>query len=132
MQAQQLQHDLQKIMRRFGRQCRGMGNVLVTLVRQTETQLLECGHQVLPLARTGQARLAQRMTQLSEEQRTRLSTQLTAALEASPTDRTPIPTADAGQNGHPRQQSSTPTIPRLRPLAKAKATAPPSLAASRG
>jgi hypothetical protein len=68
-------------MRRFGRQCRGMGNVFVTLVRQTETQLLERGHRVLPLARTVQERLHS-MTQLSEEQRARLDTQLTAALEA--------------------------------------------------
>jgi hypothetical protein len=80
VQAQQLQPDLQKMMRRFGRQCRGMRNVCVTLVRQTETQLLACGHQVLPRARTVQARL-DRMTQLPEEQRTRLRTQLTAALE---------------------------------------------------
>jgi hypothetical protein len=35
--AQPLQHDLEKMMRRFGRQCRGMGNVCVTLVCQTET-----------------------------------------------------------------------------------------------
>ena len=56
-QAQHLQHDLQQIMRRFGRQCRGMGKVFVTLVRQTETQLLELGRQVLPLARAAQQRL---------------------------------------------------------------------------
>jgi hypothetical protein len=80
-QAHQLQHDLQKIMRRFGRQCRGMGNVFVTLVRQTETQLLEVGHQVLPLARIARERLAS-APQLAEAQRKRLDTQLTAALEA--------------------------------------------------
>jgi hypothetical protein len=68
-------------MRRFGRQCRGMGQVFVTLVRQTATQLLERGHQVLPLARAVQARLHS-MMQLSEDQRARLDTQLTAALEA--------------------------------------------------
>jgi hypothetical protein len=81
VQAHQLQHDLQKIMCRFGRQCRGMGKVFVTLVRQTETQLLERGHQVLPLARAVQACLHS-MTQLSEDQRARLDTQLTAALAA--------------------------------------------------
>ena len=80
-QAHQLQHDLQKIMRRFGRQCRGMGHVFVTLVRQTEAQLLEVGHQVLPLARIAQERLAS-APQLAEAQRKRLDTQLTAALEA--------------------------------------------------
>jgi hypothetical protein len=80
-QAQQLQHDLQKIMRRFGRQCRGMGTVFVTLVRQTETQLLEHGRQVLPLARAVQERLHS-MPQLWEDQRARLDTRFTAALEA--------------------------------------------------
>ena len=62
-------------MRRFGRQCRGMGNVFVTLVRQTERQLLEIGVQVLPLVRAAQ-------TRLSEAEQARLHTQLTAALEA--------------------------------------------------
>ena len=81
MQAHQLQHDLQKMMRRFGRQCRGMGAVVVTLVRQTETQLLARGRQVLPLAQAVQARLHS-MPPLWEDQRARLGTQLTAALEA--------------------------------------------------
>jgi hypothetical protein len=80
-QAQQLQHDLEKLMRGFGRQCRGMGNVCVTLVRQTETQLLEHGCQVLPLARAVQECLPT-MPQLSADQRARLDTQLTAALQA--------------------------------------------------
>jgi hypothetical protein len=79
--AQQLQHALQQIMRRFGRQCRGMGKVFVTLVRQTETQLLERGRQVLPLARAVQQRLPS-MPQLSEDQRARLDRQLAAALAA--------------------------------------------------
>jgi hypothetical protein len=79
--AQHLQHDLQQIMRRFGRQCRGMGKVFVTLVRQTETQLLARGRQILPLARAVQQRLHS-MPQLSEDQRARLDTQLTAALAA--------------------------------------------------
>jgi hypothetical protein len=69
------------MMRRFGRQCRGIGQVLVTLVRQTETHVLEMGEQVLPLARAAQAHLHGAI-QLSEEQRARLHTQLTAALEA--------------------------------------------------
>jgi hypothetical protein len=68
-------------MRRFGRQCRGMGNVFVTLVRQTETQLLVRGRQVLPLAQAVQERLHS-MSRLSEDQRARLDTQLTVALEA--------------------------------------------------
>ena len=39
-------HDLQKIMRRFGRQCRGQGHVFVKLVRETETQFLAIGQHV--------------------------------------------------------------------------------------
>jgi hypothetical protein len=81
VQAQELEHDLQKLMRRFGRQCRGMGNVLVTLVRQTETPLLALGEQVLPLARAAQQRLHGAMA-LSEEQRACVDTQLGAAIEA--------------------------------------------------
>jgi hypothetical protein len=68
-------------MRRFGRQCRGMGNVFVTLVRQTETHLLELGQQVLPLAWAAQACL-HGASELSAERRARLDTQLDAALEA--------------------------------------------------
>jgi hypothetical protein len=58
-----------------------MGKVFVMLVRQTETQLLALGEQVLPLARAAQQRL-HRTTPLSEDQRERLDTQLTAALAA--------------------------------------------------
>ena len=68
-------------MRRFGRQCRGMGKVVVTLVRQTETPLLAMGEQVLPLARAAPACL-HGAPQLSEEQQRRLDTQLAVALEA--------------------------------------------------
>ena len=42
-QAQQQLQELAKIMRRFGRQCRGQGKVFVSLVRQTETHLLTTG-----------------------------------------------------------------------------------------
>jgi hypothetical protein len=68
-------------MRRCGRQCRGMGKVFVTLVRQTETHLLELGAEVLPLARAAHACLRS-APQLSDEQQRRLDTQLTVALEA--------------------------------------------------
>jgi hypothetical protein len=68
-------------MRRFGRQCRGMGKVFVTLVRQTERQLLELGEQVRPLARAAQECL-HGAPQLSEDQQTRRDTQLTVALKA--------------------------------------------------
>ena len=78
---QQLQYELAKRMRRFGRQCRGMGKVFVTLVRQTEMQLLALGQPVLALARAAQACL-HGAPQLSEDQRVRLNTQLAAALKA--------------------------------------------------
>jgi len=68
-------------MRCFGRQCRGMGKVFVTLVRQTERQLLEMGEPVLTLARAAQECL-HGAPQLSDEQQARLDTQLTVALEA--------------------------------------------------
>jgi hypothetical protein len=79
--APHLQHDLQTLMRRFGRQGRGRGNVCVRLVRQTETPWLTLGAPVLPLARAAQQRL-HRTTPLSEDQRERRATQLTAALAA--------------------------------------------------
>jgi DDE family transposase len=68
-------------MRRFGRQCRGMGKVFVTLVRQTERQLLEMGEPVLTLARAAQECL-HGAPPLSDEPQARLDTQLTVALEA--------------------------------------------------
>jgi len=80
-QAQQLQHDLAKIMRRFGRQCRRKGKVFVTLVRQTETQLLETGQPVGLLARAAQTHV-QSAAQLAEGQRERLDTKLKGALAA--------------------------------------------------
>ena len=80
-QAQHLQHDLAKIMRRFGRQCRGQSKVFVSLVRQTETQLLTTGSPVGGLARAAQE-CVQSAAQLTAEQRQRLDTQLTVALAA--------------------------------------------------
>lgn len=76
---QQLQHDLGKIMRRFGRQCRGQGKVFVTLVRQTEQALLEAGQQVLPLARAAQARV-QSQAPLAPALRERWNAQLQEAI----------------------------------------------------
>lgn len=87
-QAQQLQQDLAKIMRRCGRQCRGQGKVFVSWVRQTETQLLATGQSVVGRARTAQAGV-QSATQLAEEQRARLATQLTVALNAHRQSATP-------------------------------------------
>ena len=80
-QAQHLQQDLAKIMRRFGRQCRGQSQVFVSLVRHTETQLLTSGSPVVGLARVAQAQV-QSAPHLAEEQRARLLTPLNVALEA--------------------------------------------------
>ena len=68
-------------MRGFGRQCRGIGKVFVTLVRRTETHLLEMGR---PSAAPGAGRpgIPPRRATPVGGQRARLTTQLTAALEA--------------------------------------------------
>jgi hypothetical protein len=66
-------------MRRFGRQCRGQGKVFVSLVRQTETQLLTTGEAVVALARTAQTQV-QTSPQLTADQRTRWDTTLTMAV----------------------------------------------------
>ena len=66
-------------MRRFGRQCRGQGKVFVSLVRQTETQLLTAGDAVVTLARTAQAQI-QTATERTADQRARWDTTLTVAV----------------------------------------------------
>jgi len=66
-------------MRRFGRQCRGQGKIFVSVVRQTETQLLTSGEAVVALARTAQAQV-QTTPQLTEDQRSRWNTTLTVAV----------------------------------------------------
>jgi hypothetical protein len=48
--AQQLQGQLKRVMHTFGRTCRGQKKVYVTLVRQTEKQLLAVGQLVGPMA----------------------------------------------------------------------------------
>jgi len=48
--AWQVHQQLKKVMRTFGRQCRGQQRLLVQWVRQTERQLLEVGQSVGPLA----------------------------------------------------------------------------------
>ena len=90
------------MMRRFGRQCRGMGKVFVTLVRQTETQLLEMGEQVLPLARAAQAYLHGATHAVGGAAGASAHPADGGARGASP-DRTPIATPDAGQGLAPLQ-----------------------------
>jgi hypothetical protein len=80
-QAQHLHQDLAKIMRRFGRQCRGQSKVFMSVGRQTETQLLTTGSPVMGLARAAQAQV-QSAAQLTAAQREHLATQLTVALAA--------------------------------------------------
>jgi hypothetical protein len=80
-QAQQQLQELAKIMRRFGRQCRGQGKVFVSLVRQTETHLLTTGAPVVTLAQSAQAQV-HTAPELTEDQRARWDTTLTLALRA--------------------------------------------------
>jgi Transposase DDE domain len=80
-QAQAQLQALAKLMRRFGRQCRGHGKVFVRLVRQTETHLLTTGAAVVALAQTAQAQV-QTAPELTEEQRARWDVTLTLALLA--------------------------------------------------
>jgi hypothetical protein len=80
-QAQEQLQALAKLMRRFGRQCRGQGKVFVSLVRQTETQLLTTGASMVMLAQTAQAQM-QTAPALTADQRARWDTTLTLALLA--------------------------------------------------
>jgi hypothetical protein len=66
-------------MRSFGRSCRGQGKIFVTLVRHTERQLLEVGHDIAALGQQAQACLAH-VTTLRETQRQRLREALGTAL----------------------------------------------------
>jgi hypothetical protein len=68
-------------MRSFGRQCRGKGKVFVTLVRQTEKQLLDLGESMATWSQEAMDLLEQ-ATQLSAVQRGRLRRDLEAASEA--------------------------------------------------
>lgn len=78
-QAQDLKQSLSKVMRSFGRSCRGQGKVFVKLVRQTEQQLLDQGDTISTLAQQAQASLEQTTT-LNETQRARLSEHLSMAV----------------------------------------------------
>jgi hypothetical protein len=80
-QAQDLHHDLKKVMRSFGRQCRGQGRVFVKLVRQTERQLLALGQPIPVLGRQAQ-QLLEQTTALSAAQRERLTRELHLAVAA--------------------------------------------------
>ena len=80
-QGHDLHQELKKVMRSFGRQCRGQGRVFVKLVRQTERQLLELGQPIPVLGRQAQQLLEETET-LPAVQRERLTRQLRSALAA--------------------------------------------------
>jgi hypothetical protein len=66
-------------MRRFGRQCRGQGKVLLRLVRDTEARLLDIGQPIVALAQAAQAGL-ESARHLDDARRQRLATALSEAL----------------------------------------------------
>ena len=76
-----LQHELAKVMRTFGRQCRGKSKVFVSWVRYTERQLLKVGEPLVPLALSAQLYLHQQGA-LSAPQKARLDTRLQEAVNA--------------------------------------------------
>jgi hypothetical protein len=80
VQAVALQGDLSKVMRCFGRQCRGQRRVFLKLVRQTERHLLEVGEPVMALGQHA-SDLLQQASEVSASQRERLRSQLHEATE---------------------------------------------------
>jgi hypothetical protein len=80
-QAHSLQQEIKKVMRGFGRQCRGQGHVFVKLVRQTEQQLLELGKPIIALEQQAQQLLRQ-ATVLSDSTRERLAEAFNAAMSS--------------------------------------------------
>jgi hypothetical protein len=71
-QAHSLHQERNKVMRCFGRQCRGQGHGFVKLVRQTEQQLLELGKPIITLEQQAHQLLTQ-ATALSDSTRERLA-----------------------------------------------------------
>jgi hypothetical protein len=78
-QAQHLHQELTKVMRGFGRQCRGHGHVFVKLVRHTEQQLLALGKPITALGQHAQQLLAQAPA-LRDSTRQRLAEAFSAAM----------------------------------------------------
>jgi hypothetical protein len=79
---------MKKVMRGFGRPCRGQGQVFVKLVRHTAQQLLELGKPILALAQQAQQLLTQ-ATALSDSTRERLAEAFHAAMRNHPHIRKP-------------------------------------------
>jgi hypothetical protein len=80
-QADELHQCLQQVMRRFGRQCRGQGQVFVKRVRQTERRLLDLDESIETWTQEA-IDLLHQDAQLSEAQRQRLLRDLEAASDA--------------------------------------------------
>jgi hypothetical protein len=80
-QAQELSAALQKVMRRFGRQCRGQGKLFVKLVRETERHLLELGDPIATWSEQARELLHQDRMR-SQAQRERLLRDLEASRAA--------------------------------------------------
>jgi hypothetical protein len=80
-QAQELSQRLQKVMRSFGRQCRGQGHIFVKLVRETERHLLALGDPIEAWTQQARACLPHDRTP-SHAQRERLLRDLAAASTA--------------------------------------------------
>jgi hypothetical protein len=80
-QAHSRHQELTKVMRGFGRQCRGQGHVFVKVVRHTEQQLLELGQPIIALGQQVQQRLTQATT-LSDATRKRLTEAYTTAMSS--------------------------------------------------
>lgn len=80
-QAQELSQALKKVMHSFGRQCRGQGQVFVTLVRQTERHLFVLGHPIEAWMQQARECLHQDSSR-SQAQRERLLQNLEATSDA--------------------------------------------------
>jgi len=80
-QAKELSQNLKKVMRGFGRQCRGQGKVFVKVVRETERQLLALGEPIEAWTEQARQSLHQDLTH-SHAQRQRLLRDLAATSAA--------------------------------------------------
>lgn len=80
-QTKELSQDLNKAMRRFGRQCRGQGKIFVKLVRETERHLLDLGAPIATWTEQARAYVRQDSTR-SPAQRERLLRDLEATSTA--------------------------------------------------
>jgi Transposase DDE domain len=80
-QAHSLQQEITKVMRGFGRQCRGHGHVFVKVVRHTEQQLLELGQPIAALGQQAQQLLTQ-ATALSDATRKRVAEAFDVAMHS--------------------------------------------------